>query len=366
MQGVDAQTLQLEQHKLKVLIEGLKEGVIIMDTQQRIIMANAVAEELTGHTFRDMQNQPAWRFINLIDSSDKVIDMNLLCPIGGIDLDGTIYKHQNATLIDKHDLPKIVNVESRKMAQGSLIDLGAIVTLDNVFLQSELERMKSDFVSMSVHVLRTPLTATRGFLNNLVKGHAPEKLNSDELDDLMNAYTGANELYNLIENLLHLSEIQSGNFRVRFTSFSYENLVGQVVGEFKQEAEAKGLKIFYVPPIYHLPLVNGDMVRIREVLNNLIGNAIKFTTQGGVEVNISKNENNIVTSIKDTGKGIPQNQLRYIFTKFYRIKDPLAMESGEGLGLFVSKSIIDAHHGEIWAESIEGQGSIFHFTLPLF
>lgn len=361
----DNELIELERQKLKVLIDGLKEGVLILDTHQHVVVVNKIAEELTGYTAREMIGQPAWRFIYLIDSDDKVIDMNQLCPLGGIDLEGTLYKHTNATLLDKTDTPKIVNVESRKMRDGSKIELGAILIMDNVFLQSELDRMKSDFVSMSVHVLRTPLTSMRGFLNNLMHGTALAKLNADEVEDLQLAFAGSQDLYNMVENLLHLSEIQTGDFRLHTTKFAYDSLVSQIVNELREEVTAAGLEIFYVPPIYQIPMIDGDMNRIAEVLTGLIRNAIKFTETGGIEVEISKEDKFIHTQIKDTGKGIPREQLKYIFTKFYRIKDPLAMEAGQGLGLFVSKSIIDAHHGKIWVESIQGQGSIFHFTLPL-
>jgi len=301
----------------------------------------------------------------MIDSADKAVDPNLLCPMGGLDMEGVIFKEGSVSLVDKGNVVKVVNVQSRKIREGSKIDLGAIIIIDDVFQESELERMKTDFVSMAVHMLRTPLTIIKGFLSSLLGLETVQKLNRSELDDLTSAIAGTDELSMLIENLLHLSEIQSGRFKIHTSPVSYEGLLASVVNEFKPPIEVKGLRLVYVPPLHELPMLKIDFARIKEVLRNLLDNAVKYTTTGGIEVTVVREQNTIHTMIKDTGKGIPLTNLEYVFTKFYRIKDPLSMQQGMGLGLFVSKKIVETHGGKIWAESIEGQGATFHFTLPL-
>ncbi len=357
--------IDLEKEKFKSLISGIKETVILLDPEQKIITANDRASELTGYSLREMFGKRISEILYMIDKNDKMVDPNLICPIGGLDMDGVIYRSEHVSLVDKKDVIKAVNIQSRKIREGSKIGLGAMIIIDDVFQKDELERMKVDFVSMAVHMLRTPLTVIKGFLAALMKLDTVQKLNSDELDSITSAITGADELDMLIENLLHLSEIQAGEFKIITSFVAYDGLVATVVSEFKQSVDTKDLRLLFVPPLYDLPMLKIDLSRIKEVLRNLIDNAIKYTDKGGVEISLSKDGNFIQTTIKDSGRGIPPSNLEYIFTKFYRIKDPLEMKSGMGLGLFVARRIIEAHGGKIWAESVEGQGSNFHFTLPI-
>jgi PAS domain S-box-containing protein len=362
---MDEQILDLEKEKFKSLIAGVRETVVLLDPEQKIIAANDKATELTGYSQREMVGKHVSEVLYMIDKDDKLVDPNLICPIGGLDMDGVIFRSEHVSLVDKKDTVKAVNVQSRKIREGSKIGLGAMIIIDDVFQKDELERMKVDFVSMAVHMLRTPLTVIKGFLSTLMKLDTVQKLNRDELDSITSAIAGADELDMLIENLLHLSEIQTGKFKIITSAVAYDGLVSTIVAEFKPSAEVKGLRLLFVPPLYDLPLVQIDLARIKEILRNIIDNSIKYTEKGGVEVSLSREGDFIQTTVKDSGRGIPPSNLEYIFTKFYRIKDPLEMKSGMGLGLFVARRVIEAHGGKIWVESVEGQGSNFHFTLPV-
>jgi PAS domain S-box-containing protein len=365
MDEIENKSFALEREKFKSLMEGVKEAVVLLDPEQKIIYTNEKTSALTGYTSREMLSKHVSEVLYMIDADDKLVDPNLICPIGGIDMDGVIYRSEHVSLVDKKDMVKAVNIQSRKIHEGSKIGLGAMIIIDDVFQKDELERMKIDFVSMAVHMLRTPLTVIKGFLSTLMKLETVQKLNRDELDSITSAIAGADELDMLVENLLHLSEIQTGKFKIITSNVAYDGLVATIVSEFKANAEAKDLRILFVPPLYDLPMVKLDLARIKEVLRNLIDNAIKYTDKGGVEISLSREGDFIKTTIKDSGRGIPPSNLEYIFTKFYRIKDPLEMKSGLGLGLFVARRVIEAHGGKIWAESVEGQGSNFHFTLPV-
>lgn len=362
---MDGTRLELEKEKFNALLAGVKESVILLDPDQKIIATNDKASELTGYSSREMLGKHFSEILYMIDKDDKMLDPHLVCPVGGLDMDGVIYRSEHVSLVDKKDTVKAVNVQSRKIREGSKIGLGAMIIIDDVFQKDELDRMKVDFVSMAVHMLRTPLTVIKGFLASLMKLETVQKLDRDELDSITSAIAGADELDMLIENLLHLSEIQTGKFKILTSFVAYDGLVATVAGEFKQAVDIKNLRLLFVPPLYDLPMLKIDLSRIKEVLRNLIDNAIKYTDKGGVEISLSKEEGFIQTTIKDSGRGIPPSNLEYIFTKFYRIKDPLEMKSGLGLGLFVARRIIEAHGGKIWAESIEGQGSTFHFNLPI-
>jgi len=357
--------IELERQKLRVLISGVREGIIILDSLRSVTMINKTAEELTGYGLSDVLGRPAEGFLNLLDEENQPVDPDSYCPLGEIDTEGVFFRKEKLKLISKENMIRVVNLESRKMREGSKIGLGAILILENVSQENELERMKVDFVSMSVHLLRTPLTILKGFLNTLSVPETLNKLTEREVSNLESAIAGADNLGTMIENVLHLSELQQGKFKLNVSSVNYSGLVSNVVNEYKMLAETKGLKIVYVPPLYEIPMMHADFVRIREVLKNLVDNAVKFTDKGKVEISVAKEEGFIHTIVRDSGRGIPADNLHNLFTKFYRVKDPLEMEAGQGLGLYICKKIIDAHNGEIWAESRTGEGSAFHFTLPI-
>lgn len=226
--------------------------------------------------------------------------------------------------------------------------------------------MKLDFIGMSEHILRTPITIIRGHLHNLFNDETLVKLNEHELSALNKSINSVNELKDLVENLLSLSEISQGRLTLDVIRTSLEELIRTVVNEYENQAKEKGITVTYIPPLYEIPLVKVDIMKVLEVLRNIIGNAIKFTDQGSIDISIQKQEDGMVqVSVKDTGRGIPARNLPHIFSKFYRIKKPLEMDSSSGLGLFVSKKIIEAHGGDIWVESTENVGSTFHFTFPV-
>jgi signal transduction histidine kinase len=229
--------------------------------------------------------------------------------------------------------------------------------------------MKLDFVGMSEHILRTPITLLRGHLHNLFNDKTISKLNEEEIKSLNKAVKSIDELKDHVENLLNLSEISQGRLTLDLVETSLEELVNKVIDEYKQQAEKKGIQLIYIPSLYEIPTLKMDIMKMIEVIRNLISNAVKFTDHGRVEVSVSKTKDKkqefVQVMVKDTGKGIPEKNIPHIFSKFYRIKRPLEMESSSGLGLFVTKRIIDAHGGNIWVESTEGHGSTFYFTLPI-
>jgi signal transduction histidine kinase len=246
------------------------------------------------------------------------------------------------------------------------MNLGCIIFLENTFEQSELERMKLDFVSMAEHVLRTPITIIRGYISRLLEERTTAKLDDTEINYLNQAFLGTSDLLSLVEDLLNITGFRKGLVKINPTGIDIEGLVSKVVSEFKLVAADKGLQIVFIPPIYKLPLVKADISKLKIVIQNLIENAIKYTKEGKIEIVLVNKETEVEVRIKDTGKGIPQEYIDQLFSKFYRVKKALEMDYGMGLGLYISRKIVDAHGGKIWVESEEGKGSTFHFTLPVF
>ena len=343
---------------------GVDDAIIITDPNRQITHFNRAAEKLTDYRIMDVLGQKLENFLDLYNNDGKISADNI-CPISDIDLEGIIYEGKNLKLKPRSHAEEIVNVRSLKVKGGSQVNLGCLIFIENTFEQSELERMKLDFVSMSEHVLRTPITVIRGYLSRLLDQKTVGKLNENELKYINNAMLGTTELLSLVENLLNIAEFRTGDVKIDTKEFSLEDLITKVVADQRMVADEKGIRVVFIPPVAQIPQVNADISKLKIVIQNLIENAIKYSENGAVNIAIENKGDHVQVSVKDTGRGIPQEFIGQLFTKFYRVKKALEMEYGMGLGLYMSKKIIDAHGGKIWVESVDGVGSTFYFTLPI-
>lgn len=229
----------------------------------------------------------------------------------------------------------------------------------------DLDRVKSDFLLNVSHELRTPLTAIKGSVDNMLD-EITGPLTDPQRRYLMRVKTNADRLVRLINDLLDLARIEEGRVQVSPTFFSLAGLAGELLETLRPVAAEKGLDLRFIEGPDPL-IVHADRDKAGQVLVNLLGNAIKFTPSGGsVEVEFSGEEDAYAgVHIRDTGEGIPPEQLPQIFDKFYQVQLGVhAKASGTGLGLSIAKSLVELQGGRIWAESQVGQGSTFCFTLP--
>jgi len=356
--------IETQKRIIDTISYGVTDAIIITNPGRIITHFNKAAEHITGHNVVDAINHPLDDVLKLADENSQ-ISMDLCCPIGDVDVHGLIYEGERLKLIDKDGEENIVNIRTQKVRGGAEIDLGCIVFIEDTFEQNELERMKLDFVSMAEHVLRTPVTIIRGYISRLLEERSTNKLDDVEISYLNNAFLGTTDLLGLIEDLLNIAEFRRGHVKLNPTAINIEGLVSKVVNEFKLVAADKDLQVVFIPPLYSIPMVNADISKLHIVLQNLIENAIKYTKEGKIEVVLSNQEGHIKVAVKDSGRGIPQEYIENLFSKFYRVKKALEMDYGMGLGLYISKKIIDAHNGLIWVESDPEKGSVFYFTLPV-
>lgn len=230
----------------------------------------------------------------------------------------------------------------------------------------ELDQTKSDFISIASHQLRTPLTVIKGYISMILEGSFGS-LTDQENDSLKKVYQSNERLIQLVENLLDISRIESGRLEFNFKEGRLESVVDSVVDELKGNAGAKGLKLEYKKPAKPLPKIIFDEQKIRQVIMNLIDNAIKYTKQGSISVEIGAQGKNINFCVADTGMGVSQSDMPNLFMKFSRGKGvSLVHTSGSGLGLYVGRMMIEAHKGKIWGESAGAdKGAKFCFSLPI-
>jgi two-component system sensor histidine kinase GlrK len=227
----------------------------------------------------------------------------------------------------------------------------------------EVDRMKSDFFSLMSHELRTPLTSIKEGTNLFLEGKGGE-VTERQKRLLTIVAEESNRLIQLVNSLLDLSKLEAGIAAFQFLKADLAPLITRVIREIEPLAEAKGIRI--KRDIQESPRVSMDTERILQVLRNLLGNAIKFTPQGGViEISLQAKDGVVEVCVSDTGPGIPEEQTAIIFDKFRQaVHEGSRKIQGTGLGLAIVKQIIQSHGGRVWVESAVGRGSTFRFSLP--
>jgi len=232
----------------------------------------------------------------------------------------------------------------------------------------KIDEIKSEFVSVASHELRTPLAAIKNAVQLILNGKTGE-INENQSKFLSMAERNINRLTNILNNLLDLSRIESGKIDIKFEELDVRLPIEFVISSLKPQADGKSIQVRTEVP-QQLPSVYGDREKVEQILTNLLGNAIKFTPEGG-EIVVSAEpldprERRLAISVRDTGIGIPGDQLEKIFEKFHQVEGSLHRSvSGTGLGLAITKGLVEANYGTIWVESEIGKGSTFTFTLPL-
>jgi signal transduction histidine kinase len=226
--------------------------------------------------------------------------------------------------------------------------------------QEQTETLKNSIVANISHEIKTPISIILGFTELLMD----EKL-SKECDEYLNyIYNAGYHLNNLVNDIIEISKIKSGNIEIRKNEFCISDLVQEIFTYYKNELDIK--KIDYELNFNDIHVINSDGEKIKQILVNLIDNAIKFTSDGKIIFNLKKTNNEYTFSLTDTGIGIDEKFFEKIFNDFFTIdKGLLKKYQGTGLGLFVSKSFVNFLGGKIWVESNLNKGSTFHFTIPV-
>lgn len=230
----------------------------------------------------------------------------------------------------------------------------------------DLDRAKSEFVSIASHQLRTPMTGIMGYLSMMTQGDFG-KIKPEHQKILVDLLSESQRMIRLINQFLNVSKIEAGKFTYAWKPTQMEDLVTHVVKEVEKPAEDKGLKLTVKMPKGKLPIIQADADKLEDVVLNLLDNAIKYTAKGTITASLALEGDSIHFRVKDSGIGIKPQDAPELFSKFVRGSGIAQIHpDGSGLGLFIAKSIIDAHGGKIWAESDgEGKGSTFQFTVPL-
>ena len=227
----------------------------------------------------------------------------------------------------------------------------------------ELDRLKDEFISIAAHELRAPMTALIGYLELLRGKIAPSEVEKIKPDlEILNSLIG--DLDGLINELLDVSRIEQGRFQVNLVDVKVEEVIEKLVNVMLPQARQKGLDVVFAK--VDLPSIKSDPDRLRQVFTNIISNSIKYTLEGRVNVSANLEGKFIKIVVKDTGIGIPGEELTKLFSKFHRVQDKKTIEvRGTGLGLWITKQIVEILGGRIGVESIYGTGTSVIITLPV-
>lgn len=359
---LEKESIVSERNKLSTVLSGITDAVIAVSSENKIILFNTAAQKLFQISETAVANKDIDEIIKLYDGEKQV--------------SFDTFKGQSSDQSAKQNTPLyLIREENKKMYVDAVVTSlqlnasqmnGWVMTLHDVTKEQELEDMKLDFVSMAAHELRTPLTAIRGYTALLRDEY------SNSLDGVGETYmnrlvVSTKNLGDLIDNLLNVSRIERNTFKVEITPMDVGKVIKETMLNLEEQAHMKKQMLSFVPPENPLPMVMGDSSRITQVTTNLLANAINYTPEGGVITVSSDVANGFVTiHVKDSGQGIPKEALPKLFSKFFRVSGVLEQGSkGTGLGLFITKSIIELHHGTIAVDSEVGKGSTFSFTLPI-
>jgi signal transduction histidine kinase len=247
------------------------------------------------------------------------------------------------------------------------IEAGKLIILHDITREKAVERMKTEFVSIAAHQLRTPLSAIKWIMNMMLEGDMGN-ISESQREFLLKTYQSNERMIRLVNDLLNITRIEEGRFLYELVPKDITALVERTVASLQEMAKQRGVKMIVYKPNLVPPPIYIDEEKVAMAIQNLIDNAINYTPSGK-EVNVFMDydltTDTFLFKVQDEGFGIPPEQQKRIFSRFFRAPNALKADTeGSGLGLFIAKNVVEAHHGKIWFESTEDKGSTFYFTLP--
>ncbi len=370
---------ELDRQRLELIISSMAEGLLITNAEGTITLLNYSAQHLLAQTQHEIRQDVPLR---TLAAGSSIEWLRTLAEIIDKALAGHTVMNQELIAGESgENVPLTLSISAAPLndASGTLpTSIGVVAVLNDITSHKQVEKLKDEFVSVVSHELRTPLTAIKGYSQHLMRrierrlhrthqeqpqlnvNNLPESL---DLRSLAIVQSQAEHLERLVNDLLDLSRVQWGRLNLTFTSFHLVDVLADCVRSAQASAEQH--TIYLDIQLLDTKIV-ADQARVIQVIGNILDNAVKYSPQGGhITVRLEEFEGDYCISIIDEGIGISPEYLDHIFERFYRVRNKASRQyAGIGLGLYVTKAIVEGHGGRIWVSKNHGIGSTFSLTLP--
>jgi two-component system, OmpR family, phosphate regulon sensor histidine kinase PhoR len=355
---IQVRVTEAERQHAEAILHSISDAVLVTDSFNEVAIANESAAEALRFHLDHAPHQPV----------DKIIGDSALVKL----IKDT---RESANLANRRHVEHTIRDGSRPRTYDITLACvgtpqqevaGVVTILHDITKEKEVSEMKSDFVSSVSHELRTPLSSIKAYVEMLLDGEAPDDQTRVEFYNIIQSE--ANRLSRLIDNILNISRIESGVVKIQREHISLPSVIKEVLDVIQPQARAKNIELAeQSTPLYYQVYADKDM--IYQALLNLVGNAIKYTPDGGkvmIDTIVDDHQRMVTVNITDTGVGVPPDALPHLFEKFYRVNDHKKIAKGTGLGLNLVKHIVETvHGGKVAVESDVGRGSTFSFSLPI-
>lgn len=355
--------LTLEKNKINSIIQSIGDGLVVVDRNEKIILFNKQAENILNYDKIVLQNAQFSQVFKIQDRNNKEISRDKRPIIkalkNGEKIINARYYYQKK---DNTAIPVAISTSPVKIRNQII---GAVNVFRDITKEEQIDKAKTEFVSLASHQLRTPLSAINWYAEMLASGDAG-KLNKEQHKYLNEIYKGNQRMVELVNSLLNVSRLELGTFAVEPEPTNFIQTCKSVIKELIPQITKKKITI-EEKYISNLPKIPADPKLLRIIFQNLLSNAVKYTqNKGKITVVIDKNSQNIIIKIADNGMGIPKSQQGQIFNKLFRANNVREKDTeGTGLGLYLVKSIIEHSGGKVWFESEENKGTTFFVEIPI-
>lgn len=351
-----------ERDKVDIILHSIGDGVFVVDKNERLLIFNQVAENISGFKVEEALGKKYGDILKFVFEKDGKINDEFVKKSMAT---GEIKTMANHTMLIRKDGTKVSVADSAspvKDKNGQVI--GCVVVFRDVTKEREIDTMKSEFVSVASHQLRTPLTGIKWFAELLLK----TKLSAKTKDYVKQIAISNDRMVHLVDDLLNVSRMETGRkFDIVLKDTDLVALSKDVILEQTPTAAERHITISCAADSPKKLVLAVDELKMRQVFQNLISNSIKYSKEKtNIILGCQQKKDEIIFYVKDQGIGIPKHQRDKVYEKFFRAENAFTMHTdGTGLGLYIVKVIVEAHHGKIWFESEENKGTTFYFSLPV-
>lgn len=346
--------------RLATLFRAVADGILILDGELKVTEVNQSLERMLGKSQADLIGRP---YTEAIDWKEKPNGVTLEESVQSywakysreeLHVEGEIHRADGLKA-----LPISISYAPLFDEKGRLISV--ICSIQDISRFREADELKANFISVVSHELKTPIALIKGYASTLRRDDVTWDKDTVQ-ESLRVIEEEADHLALMVEDLLDASRLQaSGGVALKKSEVDFAQLTAEVVERFKKSDTSHSFKISFEPDF---PDVIGDEYRLRQVLTNLVGNAVKYTQSGEITVTGTSNTREVEISVRDQGKGFDPVDIPQIFDRFYRSEDAIKKTKGTGLGLYLCKAIIKAHGGRIWVNENYRQGAEIKFSIP--